>query len=116
METATITEYRKAMPERVNVRIEKAGDGFWAKITTTDGRLSNCYTQANDIAELVVMINDAVQTHFDIPEHVREHVGFYVPLADDHIRWEAVFNELVAMQHQSGTETTLTLHQTELAR
>ena len=116
MQTTAITGYRKALPQRVNVRIEKEGDGFWAKITTADGRLSNCYTQAHDIAELVVMINDAVQTHFDIPEHMREHVGFYVPLADEHIRWEAVFHELVAMQHQSGTETTLTLHQAELAR
>ena len=116
METATITEYRKVLPECINVRVEKEGDGFWAKITTTDGHLSNCYTQANDIAELVVMINDAVQTHYEIPEHLRARVGFYVPLSVEHLRWEAVFRELVAMQHQSGTDTTLTLHQSELAR
>src|SRR3989338_562482 len=116
MKEKQIKEYRKLLPERLNVRIEREDGGFWAKISTSDGRLSNCYTQADSITELVVMINDAVQTHFEIPEKIREKVGFYLPVPEHHLRWEAMFNQLSAMQHQKGNDTVLTLQEPELVQ
>ena len=116
MDKQQIKEYRKLLPERINVRIENENGGFWAKITTPDKKLSNCYTQAESITELVVMINDAVQTHFEIPEEIREKVGFYLPVSDDHLRWEAMFNQLTAMQHPTKKETILTLQAPQLVQ
>ena len=116
MDRNQIQEYRAKLPARVNVRIESEDGGFWAKITTLDGKLSNCYTQADTISELVEMINDAVKTHFDIPEEIREEVGFYVPVPENHLRWEAMFSQLSAMQHPTEKETTLTLREPELVK
>lgn len=113
-ENEQIKEYRAKLPDRINVSIKNEDGSFWAKITTPDGELSNCYTQANNISELVVMINDAVQTHFEIPEKIREKVGFYVPISDNHLRWEAMFNQLSAMQNKGGKKTILTLRKPEL--
>ncbi len=109
-----IREYRAKLPDRVNVSIKNEDGSFWAKITTSDGQLSNCYTQADTISELVVMINDAVQTHFEVPEKIREQVGFYVPMEENHLRWEAMFNQLSAMQSKGGKKTTLALRKPEL--
>ena len=116
MDKKSVAEYKNLLPERISVHIEKEDGGFWAKITTPDGSLSNCYTQAENIGELVVMINDAVQTHFEIPEEIREQVGFYVPLSQNHLKWEEMFNQLGVMENQEGKETTLTLREPELAR
>ena len=77
MQEQQIKEYRAKLPDRINVSIKNEDGSFWAKITTPDGELSNCYTQADNINELVVMINDAVQTHCEVPEGIREQVGFY---------------------------------------
>ncbi len=114
MKVAQIKKYRAKLPNRINVSIKNEDGSFWAKITTSDGELSNCYTQAENINELVVMINDAVQTHFEIPEKIREQVGFYVPIAQNHLRWEAMFNQLSAMQNKGGKKTTLALRKPEL--
>jgi predicted RNase H-like HicB family nuclease len=114
MKAAQLKAYRAKLPDRINVSIKNEDGGFWAKITTSDGKLSNCYTQADSISELVVMINDAVQTHFDIPEKFREQVGFYVPMPENHLRWEAMFNQMSAMQSKGGKKTTLTLRKPEL--
>jgi len=109
-----IKEYRAKLPDRITVSIRNEDGSFWAKITTPDGKLSNCYTQAENINELVVMINDAVQTHFEVPEKLREAVGFYLPIPENHLRWEEFFNQLSAMQNKGGKKTTLTLRKPEL--
>ena len=114
MKEQQIKEYRAKLPDRINVSIKNEDGGFWAKITTSDGQLSNCYTQAENINELVVMINDAVQTHFEVPEELREKVGFYLPVPENHLRWEEFFNQLSAMQSEGGNETILTLRKPEL--
>lgn len=98
---------------RVVVNVKNTDDGLWAKVFTPDGRLSNCYTQATNATELIVMINDAIFTHFEVPEKLRRDLGFYVPLSDKHLRIEEMFNKLVSMEKQldvnGGDETTLTL-------
>lgn len=110
-----VDKFRAILPSRVLVNVENTDDGLWAKISTSDGKLSHCYTQAANTTELVVMINDAVFTHFEVPERVRKDVGFYVPLSDNHLRIEEMFNKLVSMEKQlnihGDTETTLTLRE-----
>lgn len=106
-------EYRERLPVRVNVHIENTEDGLWAKISTTDGKISNCYTQGGSSAELLLMVNDAILTYFEIPEDSRKDIGFYVPLSEQHVRIEDMFNQFVSMEKEIDlkglSETTLTL-------
>ncbi len=110
-----VSEFRALLPARVTVNVENTDDGLWAKVSSADGKLSNCYTQAANAAELVVMINDAIFTHFEVPIEIRKDVGFYVPLSNEHLRMEEMFNKLVSMEKQLDTqgdsETTLTLRE-----
>src|SRR3989344_8340558 len=99
-----VLNFRALLPARVIVNVENTEDGLWAKVSTSDGRLSNCYTQAINATELIVMINDAIFTHFEIPEKIRKDVGFYVPLSNEHLRMEEMFNKLVSMERQWGTQ------------
>lgn len=71
-----VEKFRTLLPVRVVVRVENTDDGLWAKISTPDGTLSNCYTQGANAVELVTMINDALFTHFEVPEEVRNKVGY----------------------------------------
>ncbi|MDP3764482.1 MAG: hypothetical protein Q8Q95_02570, partial [bacterium] len=64
------------LPVRVVVNVENTDEGLWAKISTPDGKLSNCYTQATNATELVVMINDAIFTYFEVPEKFRKNLGW----------------------------------------
>lgn len=113
MERDKRKEYRDRLPDRVMVHIESSNDGLWAKISTPDGKISDCYTQANSSAELLLMINDAVLTYFEIPEDGRKDVGFYVPLSAQHVRIEEMFNQFVSMEKEidqrGSSEATLTL-------
>lgn len=110
-----IKGFRAVLPARVVVNMENTEDGLWAKISTSDGKLSNCYTQAANAVELVTMVNDAIFTHFEIPEDFRSKIGYYVPLSDNHVRMEEMFNKLVSMEKQLGlkrdSKTTLTLQE-----
>ena len=108
-----VNEYRARLPERVMVHVESSDDGLWAKISTPDGTISDCYTQANSSAELLLMINDAILTFFEIPEDERKDIGFYVPISDQHVRIEEMFNQFVSMEKEidqrGQSEATLTL-------
>jgi hypothetical protein len=110
-----IAKFRAVLPNRVIVNVENTNDGLWAKVSTLDGKLSNCYTQAVNATELIVMINDAIFTHFEIPEEVRRLIGFYVPLSNKHLQMEEMFNKIVSMEKQldieGDSETTLTLRE-----
>ena len=111
-----IAKFRAILPNRVVVKVENTDNGLWAKVLTADGKLSDCYTQASNTTELIVMINDAIFTHFEIPEETRKDIGFYVPLSSEHLHMEEMFNKLVAMEKQlnieGDSETTLTLRET----
>lgn len=105
-----IKEYRQRLPGRINVHTGGSlEEGFWAKVTAPKGDLQNCYTQASSIPELILMINDAVKTHFEIPEEIRDQVGFYAPMPDNHLRWEEMFHHLVSMANQGSDDTSLKL-------
>lgn len=113
--TRQIGKFRAILPARVVVRVENTEDGLWAKISSSDEKLSDCYTQAANATELIVMINDAIFTHFEIPENVRKDLGFYVPLSNEHLKMEDMFNKLVSMEKQldveGGSETILTFRE-----
>ena len=83
-----VTRFKTLLPNRVVVNVENTNDGLWAKISSSDKKLSNCYTQADNTVELVVMINDAIFTHFEIPKNIRKNIGFYVPLSNKHLQVE----------------------------
>jgi len=102
-----IKKYSQLLPQRIDVHSEGANEeGFWAKVTAPGTDLQNCYTEAASIPELILMVNDAVKTHFEIPEDIREEVGFYAPLPDNHLRMEEMFNKLVLMGNQEGRSIT----------
>mgnify|MGYP001568014801 FL=1 len=64
------------MPAGLTVIVRKTDEGFYAKVK----ELPNCYTQAATVAALVEMINDAIFTHFDVPENYRGRLGLmYLP-------------------------------------
>lgn len=101
--------YAKLLPQRISVKIEKDEKGLWAKIL----ELPHCYTQASSGSELLEMINDAVQTHFEIPEKFRKDIGYYVPITDQHQRLEEMFRKLVEIEQKVSAgvdvETTFNL-------
>ncbi len=115
---STIKEYRSRLPQRIKVSIESSEEGLWARISADDGSLEHCYTQAANITELVPMVNDAVQTHFEVPEEFRSEVGYYSPLSDTHIQLEDMFRKLVSMERQASatgkSEAILTLKDNQL--
>jgi predicted RNase H-like HicB family nuclease len=100
--------YASLLPQRLSVKIEKDEKGFWATILD----LPHCYTQASTGSELLEMINDAVQTHFEVPEKFRNEIGYYVPLTDEHQKLEGMFRKLVEIEHRvsEGHEVKTTLN------
>ena len=103
-----IAKYRKILPTQVSIRVGgSTEEGYWAKITSREGNLDNCYTQAETFIGLLPMITDAVQTHFDVPEEIRDEVGSYVPLSANHLRWEDALNKLATLEKQGEGELTL---------
>ncbi len=111
-----IKHFSAALPRRINVHSEgTTEEGFWAKITAPETTLQNCYTEAGSVSELILMINDAVKTHFEIPEDIRDEVGFYAPISKNHLHWEEMFNNLASMENQEGEVTTSLNLQTPIA-
>jgi len=110
-----IKHFRSLLPVRVIARVSSTEDGLWAKISTPDGKISHCYTQASNMTELMVMMNDAIFCYLDIPDKLRKEMGFYLPLSNKHLQMEQMFNKLISMEKQlekkGGSETTLTLRE-----
>ncbi|MBI1974515.1 MAG: hypothetical protein HYS51_01540 [Candidatus Zambryskibacteria bacterium] len=88
--------YASLLPQRLSVKIEKDDNGLWARVN----ELSHCYTQAANATELIEMINDAVQTHFEIPESFKKDVGYYIPLSDEHVKVEEMFRKLIEIEQR----------------
>jgi len=101
--------YKKLMPDKLTLSIQRTEEGFWAKVK----ELPHCYTQANDFFELIKMINDAIYTYLEIPDKFRKIVGFYLPkeMCDEIKRrkWEAVLREMKELSEKNklgvGKET-----------
>lgn len=95
----SIEKYKKLLPLRINVIIEKNDDGFWVKIS----EFPFCFTQARSTSELPEMINDAIFTHLSIPEKFRKSVGYYIPVSKKHEQLENMFRKLVSMEQKAST-------------
>lgn len=67
-------EWKK--PSKITVRIERAGNGYFAVVTNIGG---NVVTQAEDGMRLVEMVNEAVYDYLDIPVQYRAELGFFMP-------------------------------------
>lgn len=115
LKTEEIASIRARLPVRIGVEITTSDIGLSAKVTSPDGMLSNCYTQAANATELVLMVNDAVFTHFEVPEDVRNEIGFYAPVTEAHLQMEKMFNELVSLEKKleanGDGQATLTLQE-----
>ncbi len=69
-------KYQSKLPELIKVEIKKSPDGgYFIKIVS----LEHCFTQADTQEEILVMVNDVVYSHFDIPEKLRSLMPPYFP-------------------------------------
>jgi len=71
-----LIHYQSQLPHSIKVKIGKSKDeGFWVKILS----LKNCFTQAENGEELLIMVNDAVYTYLDIPIEYFPFLPRYFP-------------------------------------
>lgn len=71
-----INEFRDLFPQEIDVRVGRSEDGgFIAEVLTFPGVL----TEADTFSELIAMVNDAVATHFEVPERFAAYVANYLP-------------------------------------
>lgn len=58
-----LVHHQSQLPHSIKVKIGRSKDGgFWVEILSLPG----CFTQAENVEQLFVMVNDAVYTYFDI--------------------------------------------------
>jgi len=61
------TKFKELLPAKIRVDIHPSQDGgFFCEIKTFPG----CFTQGENLFELMEMINDAVYTYLDIPQNI----------------------------------------------
>lgn len=71
-----LIHYQAQLPDSLNVQVKESEDGgYWVKILNLPG----CFTQAESVEELFIMVNDTVYTYFDIPEKYILHLPRYFP-------------------------------------
>ena len=68
--------YKKLLPEMITVETQITDEGLIARIK----EFPHCHTQAENSAELIDMVNDAVFTYLEVPTHVAKQLGIiYLP-------------------------------------
>ena len=97
--------YTGLLPKRINVMVERDENGLSASIK----EIPFCYTQGSNATELTEMLNDAIFTHYEIPESLRKKVGYYVPVPAKHLKIEEMFRKLVAMDNAKEVTETFNL-------
>lgn len=68
------------IPDKINLSIEITSDG-WFLVTSPE--LPGLTTQARNAKELIVMVNDAILTYFDVPKREAKEI-FNVISIDGH--------------------------------
>jgi len=69
-------KYQSRLPKLIKVEINESPDGgYFIKIIS----LKHCFTQADTPEEILIMVNDVVYSHFDIPEKLRSSMPPYFP-------------------------------------
>ena len=76
-----LAAYQDKIPRSINVKISRDGKYLTAVIKAIDGRDlgSGFATSGKNDAELITMINDAVQTYLDIPPEVCARMPLLLP-------------------------------------
>jgi len=71
-----IIHYQSNLPDFIKIHVEKSQDGgYWIKILNLPG----CFTQTENAEDLLVMVNDAVYTYFEIPKELIPFLPRYFP-------------------------------------
>lgn len=71
-----LTYYKSLLPKIITVLTKRTDDGLVAEVK----EFPHCYTQADNIPELIEMINDAVFTYLEIPDEYVKQLGIvYLP-------------------------------------
>lgn len=73
--------YRWKFPDSIQVCIESADDGYFARITNLSD-VDNVVTQANSGKELVEMVNELLYDYLEIPSQYRGRYGYFLPNED----------------------------------
>lgn len=72
-------KHQSKLPESIKVEIKESPDGgYFVKVVS----LKHCFTQADNVEELLLMVNDVVFSHFDIPEKLRPFMPVYFPAGE----------------------------------
>ncbi len=70
--------YIKKLPKEISVSVFRSKDGgFCAEISLKNGDVLR--TQAEGFPEIIVMVNDAIYTYFEIPKEYLSYMLFYIP-------------------------------------
>lgn len=77
---------RYGLPETLNINVRISPDG-WFVVTSPE--LPGLVTQAQDHHELLVMLNDAILTYFDVPKKEADVVYDRVTIGDKAIHYNA---------------------------
>ncbi len=75
-EKKEIRKYRKHFPRSIEVEVSVTQDG---KLIADVKDYPGCYTQANNLHELIDMVNDAIYTMFEIPQKYYSEMPSYTP-------------------------------------
>ncbi len=67
-------------PEQLDVFIEEADGGYYAKINNYKG--DNVSTWAPNGEELVRLVNELLYDYLEVPVSCREYYGYFLPPAD----------------------------------
>ena len=83
-----LIKYQAKFPDKLEVQITKSDDfGYAIKILNLPG----CFTQVENPEELLIMVNDAVYTYFDVPENLIISMPKYFPtqeIREEMQNWE----------------------------
>ena len=83
-----LIKYQAKFPDKLEVQITKSDDfGYAIKILNLPG----CFTQVENAEELLIMVNDAVYTYFDIPRDIVSSMPRYFPaeeIREELQKWE----------------------------
>jgi predicted RNase H-like HicB family nuclease len=75
-EIQEVNRLRELFPQEINVSVSRSGEGtFLARVNTFRG----IFTEGKTFFELMEMINDAIQTYFEIPEKYASYMPSYIP-------------------------------------
>ena len=74
---SAVLDRAKQLPKKLTVFYSPAEEGGYVACVK---ELPHCYTQADNLGDLVTMVNDAVRTYLDIPPSAKG-LPYYLPVS-----------------------------------